>query len=100
MSKLSNAQIEEALSGLPGWAHQEKTTLNSIRKVFKFKDFREAWAFMTRVATLADEADHHPEWSNAYNRVEIVLSTHDKGGVTGKDISLAQAIESVVNLNA
>lgn len=100
MTRLSTPDIETALQDLSGWTHIEKTTLNSIRKVFKFKDFKEAWSFMTRVAALADEADHHPEWSNAYNRVEIILSTHDKGGVTEKDISLAKSIESVVILNA
>jgi 4a-hydroxytetrahydrobiopterin dehydratase len=64
----------------------------SIRQSFKFKDFTEAFAFMTRIALLAEKADHHPDWSNAYNRVEISLSTHEAGGVTAQDIALAEAI--------
>jgi 4a-hydroxytetrahydrobiopterin dehydratase len=64
----------------------------SIRNSYKFKNFNEAFAFMTRVALLAERMDHHPDWSNSYNRVEISLSTHDAGGVTEQDIKLAQAI--------
>jgi 4a-hydroxytetrahydrobiopterin dehydratase len=66
----------------------------SIHQSFKFKDFAEAWSFMTRIALLAEKMDHHPEWSNVYNKVEITLSTHDSGGVTEKDIALAEEIDT------
>ncbi len=79
------------LKTLPGkWVLAEDG--KSIRQGFKFKDFTEAFAFMTRVALLAEKADHHPDWSNVYNRVEISLSTHEAGGVTERDIALAEAI--------
>ncbi|MDR3505724.1 MAG: 4a-hydroxytetrahydrobiopterin dehydratase [Acidocella sp.] len=68
----------------------------SIRQTFKFKDFTEAFSFMAHVALLAEKADHHPDWSNSYNRVEISLSTHDAGGVTARDIALAEAISAFV----
>lgn len=93
MPRLTPDQIDAALQDVPGWKHDGKTTLNGIRKVYKFKDFKQAWTFMTKVAALADAADHHPEWSNAYNRVEIMLTTHSAGGVTEKDTALAASIE-------
>ena len=68
---------------------------DAIHKKFQFTDFNQAWGFMTRVAVAAEKADHHPEWSNVYNRVEIVLSTHDAGGLSAKDIELAKFIDSV-----
>ncbi len=69
---------------------------NMLRKSFKFKDFQEAFAFMTRVAFLAEEHQHHPNWSNVYNKVDIELTTHDKGNtVTAKDRKLAKAIDSI-----
>ncbi len=64
----------------------------SIHQSFKFKDFAEAWSFMTRVALVAEKMDHHPDWSNGYNRVEITLSSHDAGGVTERDLKLAGVI--------
>jgi len=64
----------------------------SIHQSFKFKDFAEAWSFMTRVALVAEKMDHHPDWSNAYNKVEMTLSSHDAGGVTERDIQLAGVI--------
>jgi 4a-hydroxytetrahydrobiopterin dehydratase len=82
---------QDELRNLPGkWALAGDG--KSIRQSFKFKDFGEAWSFMTRIALLAEKADHHPDWSNSYNKVEISLSTHDAGGVTKRDIALAQAI--------
>jgi 4a-hydroxytetrahydrobiopterin dehydratase len=74
----------------PGWTLAADR--KSIRNSTKFKNFNEAFAFMTRVALLAERMDHHPDWSNSYNRVDISLSTHDAGGVTERDIRLAQAI--------
>ncbi len=68
----------------------------SIHHTYKFKSFAEAWSFMTHVALLAEKADHHPDWSNSYNKVEITLSSHDAGGVTERDINLAQAITDFV----
>ncbi|MFZ5619193.1 MAG: 4a-hydroxytetrahydrobiopterin dehydratase [Pseudomonadota bacterium] len=65
----------------------------SIRRSFRFADFNEAFGFMTRVALAAEKADHHPEWSNVYNRVEITLTTHDAGGLTKKDFELAKTID-------
>jgi 4a-hydroxytetrahydrobiopterin dehydratase len=68
----------------------------SIHQSIKFKKFAQAWAFMTHVALLAEKADHHPDWSNSYNKVEISLSSHDAGGVTKRDIALAQAITDLL----
>ena len=89
--KLTGKALEEAMANLQGWKPSGSHT--AIAKSFKFADFNEAWGFMTRVAMAAEKADHHPEWSNVYNKVEITLSTHDSGGVTGKDIDLAKFID-------
>lgn len=70
---------------------------NSLKRTFKFKDFIEAWAFMTKVAMIAEKMNHHPEWSNVYNKVEITLTTHDKGSiVTDKDIELSKQIDQLL----
>lgn len=70
---------------------------NSLKRSFKFKDFVEAWAFMTQVALIAEKMDHHPKWSNVYNKVEITLTTHDKGNtITEKDRLLAKKIDALV----
>jgi len=74
---------------LDGWTGGD----DFLTKVFRFEDFAEAFAFMTRVALLADKMDHHPEWFNVYNRVDVTLTTHDAGGVTHKDVTLAEAME-------
>jgi 4a-hydroxytetrahydrobiopterin dehydratase len=76
---------------LPKWEPAEER--DAIRRRFVFKDFREAWAFMSRVALLAEKLDHHPEWSNVWNSVEILLTTHDAGGLSDKDVALALAID-------
>jgi 4a-hydroxytetrahydrobiopterin dehydratase len=80
-----------ALSKLPEWTYDEGA--GGIRRSFNFGDFAAAFAFMTRVAILAEKADHHPEWSNVYNRVEILLTTHDVNGLSQRDIELATAID-------
>ncbi|CAA7614946.1 putative pterin-4-alpha-carbinolamine dehydratase [Magnetospirillum sp. LM-5] len=90
-AKLSGSERAQALDGLPGWG--EVAGRDAIAKSFKFKDFPAAFAFMTHVALVAEKMDHHPEWTNVWNRVDITLSTHDFSGVTAKDIALAQAIE-------
>ncbi len=76
-----------ALAGLPGWSVAEGR--DAIVRTFKFADFNAAFAFMTRVAMKAEQLDHHPEWSNVYNRVEVLLATHDADGVTELDVTLA-----------
>jgi 4a-hydroxytetrahydrobiopterin dehydratase len=75
-----------------GWTEKD----GGIEKEFKFVDFSEAWGFMTRVAMLAEKIDHHPEWSNVYNKVNIRLTTHDAGGLTQKDTALAAAIDTLL----
>lgn len=92
---LSEAERVEALEGLPDWDHDEAR--DAITRGFVFADFSEAFAFMTRVALLAEKADHHPEWSNVYNRVDILLTTHDAGGLSARDIDMAQAIDALVD---
>jgi 4a-hydroxytetrahydrobiopterin dehydratase len=89
---LTESERDEALSGLDGWTYDAGR--NGIAKSFRFADFAAAFAFMTRVALAAEKADHHPDWSNVWNRVDILLSTHSDGGVTAKDIALARTIEA------
>jgi 4a-hydroxytetrahydrobiopterin dehydratase len=91
MKKLDPAAREAALKDLPGW--REAPGTDAISQTFTFKDFNAAFAFMTRVALLAEKMDHHPEWSNVYNKVEVTLTTHDAGGVTDNDIKMAKAME-------
>lgn len=91
---LSQAEREDALEGLPDWDFDEGR--DAITRSFAFADFSEAFAFMTRVALLAEKADHHPEWSNVWNRVEIALTTHDAGGLSHRDIEMAEAIDGLV----
>ena len=92
MAVLGDRERDEALAGLPGWTFD--VGRNGITKRFTFADFSAAFAFMTRIALVTEKADHHPEWSNVWNRVDILLSTHSDGGVTAKDIALAKAIEA------
>ena len=81
--------------GAAGWgAVQDR---DAIRKIWRFRTFSEAWGFMARVALLAEAQDHHPEWSNTYNRVEIVLTTHDAGGLSERDLRLARAIDALLS---
>ena len=94
VAKLQGEARTKALKSLAGWAEVEGR--DAIGKSFKFEDFGEAWGFMSRVALLAEKADHHPEWRNVWNRVEITLSTHDAGGLTSRDVALAKAIDAVL----
>ena len=94
VEKLGEAEREAALRGLNGWVFDAGA--DAISHVFKFKDFSEAFGFMGRVALAAEKAGHHPDWSNSYNVVTVRLSTHDAGGLSGKDIALARAIDAIV----
>lgn len=89
--KLSSKNLAQALKELKGWTQAPDRP--AIRKTFKFKNFSEAWAFMSRCALLAEKMNHHPEWTNVYNRVDVTLTTHDSGGVTEKDIEMARRME-------
>jgi 4a-hydroxytetrahydrobiopterin dehydratase len=91
MALLGDAERESALAELPGWTYDSGR--EGITRAFRFADFSEAFGFMTRVALEAEKADHHPDWSNVWNRVDILLSTHSDGGVTEKDMALAKAID-------
>ena len=93
MALLGDAERDSELAALPGWTYD--ATRNGIARSFRFADFSAAFGFMTRVALEAEKADHHPDWSNVWNRVDILLSTHGAGGVTEKDIALAQVIDQL-----
>jgi 4a-hydroxytetrahydrobiopterin dehydratase len=83
----------EAVAKLEGWTVVESR--EAITKQFRFTDFNEAFGFMTRVALLAEKLDHHPEWSNVYNRIDVLLATHEANGVTDLDVKLAAFMDSV-----
>ena len=89
--KLTGAARKTALAKLEGWT--EVDGRDAISRKFTFKDFNEAFGFMARAALIAEKLDHHPEWFNVYNRVEVTLATHDAGGVTERDIKLAQEMD-------
>jgi 4a-hydroxytetrahydrobiopterin dehydratase len=89
--KLTGSARKTALGKLPGWREAEGR--DAIAKTFTFKDFNAAFGFMTRAALIAEKLDHHPEWFNVYNKVEVTLATHDAGGVTERDIKLAEAMD-------
>ena len=94
--KLSAEQREAALSGLAGWSWAAgEGESGAIARGFRFRDFSQAFAFMTQVALAAEKADHHPDWSNSWSRVDISLTTHSEGGVTMRDIELAQRIDAI-----
>ena len=93
MPKLDDSQRQAALAALSGWTHDPGR--DAIARRFTFADFGEAFAFMTRVALEAEKADHHPEWNNVWNRVDILLTTHSAGGLTEKDLALARKIEAI-----
>jgi 4a-hydroxytetrahydrobiopterin dehydratase len=94
VSRLTDGLRNEAMATLPEWTHDPER--DAIVRRFTFKDFNEAFGFMTRVALLAEKADHHPEWSNVWNRVDILLTTHDAGGLSTRDIQMAQAIDAML----
>ena len=91
--KLDPEAVTAGLATLPGWTLRADQA--AIVKTFRFKDFNEAFGFMTRVAILADRMDHHPEWFNVYNRVDITLNTHDVGGISRLDMEMAAFMEQI-----
>jgi 4a-hydroxytetrahydrobiopterin dehydratase len=93
-TRLTEAERASLAQNLPGWSMVAGR--DAIERSFQFRDFNEAWGFMNRVALLAESQNHHPEWSNVWNRVRIELSTHDAGGLTGNDVKLARAINALL----
>ncbi len=91
MERLGTDQIRERLGSLPGWSLLE----GKLYREYEFADFVEAFGFMTRAALAAERMNHHPEWSNVYNRVTIRLTTHDAGGITDRDLRLAGTLNSL-----
>jgi 4a-hydroxytetrahydrobiopterin dehydratase len=91
--RLSETERAEGLAKLSGWRVVDKR--DAIARTFVFADFNAAFGFMTRVALVAEKMNHHPEWTNVYKRVDITLTTHDSGGLTGRDITLALAIDDI-----
>ena len=89
--RLAGEARARALAGLEGWT--EVAGRDAIGRTYRFADFNGAFGFMTRVALLAERMDHHPEWRNVYNRVEVVLTTHDAGGLTRRDVALARFMD-------
>ena len=88
-TRFSESQLQDVMAELPGWTVREE----KLYRQFKFKDFVSAFGFMSQVAILAEKMDHHPEWFNVYNRVDIELTTHDLGGISMRDITLAKQID-------
>lgn len=95
IEQLSEAERVEALDGLDEWDFDEAR--DAITRTVTFADFSQAFAFMTRVALLAEKADHHPEWTNVWNRVDILLTTHDAGGLSHRDVDMAEAIDALLD---
>ena len=92
-SRLTGDSRKSALAGLKGWS--ETSGRDAITKKFVFKDFDQAFGFMTRGALVAEKMDHHPEWFNVYKTVDVTLSTHDAGGLTERDVKLAEAMDKI-----
>ncbi|MBN1218382.1 MAG: 4a-hydroxytetrahydrobiopterin dehydratase [Anaerolineae bacterium] len=92
VEKMTTEQVRLSLAKLPGWELKE----GKLHRQLKFKNFVQAWGFMTQVAILAERADHHPEWSNVYSQVTIDLTTHEAGGISQRDVELAQKINTVL----
>ena len=90
--RLTDAERDALLAELPEWTLRADGA--AIERTFRFADFSAAWAFMSRVALYAEKADHHPEWFNVYNRVEVTLTTHDADGLSARDAAMARAIEA------
>jgi 4a-hydroxytetrahydrobiopterin dehydratase len=95
IEQLSEEERADALDALDEWDYDEAR--DAITRSFTFADFVEAFGFMTQVALLAEKADHHPEWSNVWNRVDILLTTHDAGGLSARDVEMANAIDALLD---
>ena len=95
MTRPTKIGVEAALAKLQGWTRAPGDR-EAIARTYRFADFNIAFAFMTRVAIMAEKADHHPEWSNVYNRVEIALTTHDADGLSRRDVAMATAIDALL----
>jgi len=93
MAVLDEEARAAALAALPGWTYDAEA--RAIRRSFRFRDFSEAFGFMTRVALQAEKVDHHPDWSNSWNRVDVSLQTHSASGVTALDIALAAVMDGI-----
>jgi 4a-hydroxytetrahydrobiopterin dehydratase len=94
IAKLTDAERARLLPTLEGWTSVDGR--DAIQKSYRFKDFSAAWGFMNRAALAAEKLDHHPEWFNVYNRVDVLLTTHDAGGLSMRDITLARALDALV----
>jgi 4a-hydroxytetrahydrobiopterin dehydratase len=94
IEQLTQEERTAALDALDEWDYDEAR--DALTRQFVFSDFVEAFGFMTRVAILAEKTDHHPEWSNVYNRVDILLTTHDAGGLSVRDVAMAKTIERLI----
>lgn len=92
-TRFTEAQLQDVMAELPEWEVREE----KLYRQFVFKDFVSAFSFMTQVALLAEKMDHHPDWSNVYNRVDVALTTHDLGGISMRDITLAKQIDEHVD---
>lgn len=92
IEKMTSQQIEAGLQALPGWNLKD----DKLHRELKFKNFVQAWGFMTQVAILAEQMNHHPEWSNVYSRVTIDLTTHEAGGISRRDFELARKIDETL----
>jgi len=90
-SKLSDSELERGLRELPGWS----LSAGKLRREFAFRDFNAAFGFMARVALVAEQLNHHPEWWNVWNRVRVELTTHDAGGLTSLDLELARRMDAI-----
>ncbi|MFK7838787.1 MAG: 4a-hydroxytetrahydrobiopterin dehydratase [Bdellovibrionales bacterium] len=93
IERLSDPQIEKELQNLSGWQRHE--TKHAIQKSFKFNNFASTWAFMSHIALIAEKMDHHPEWNNIYNRLDIILTTHDANGISTRDVKMAKSIDKI-----
>ena len=91
-NKLSDAAVRDALAGLPAWTLLD----GKLHREYRFADFVAAFGFMTRAALVAEAMDHHPDWKNVYNRVVVDLVTHDAGGITERDLTLARRMDELV----
>ncbi len=92
MIKLSESEIQKKLKDIDGWEYHD----NAIHTTFEFNDFKDAFSVMTRIAFEAEAQQHHPDWSNVYNKLQISLSTHDAGGITENDFKLAKTIDNII----